>query len=89
MLNPEIQPTNNLNRLQKFLVRTAAGDPETLVRCSQHDTEAVCAVAVIMLLTALYQFSLFTVVGMRLFRRPRTRLILLFPLSRHSSRSSS
>ena len=51
-------------------MHTAAGNPETLVRCPQHDTEAVCAVAVIMLLTALYQFSLFTVVGMRLFAAP-------------------
>ena len=70
MLNPEIEPIKTLNRLEKFLVHTAAGNPETLVRCPQHDTEAVCAVAVIMLLTALYQFLLFTVVGMRLFARP-------------------
>ena len=51
-------------------MHTAAGDPETLVRCPQHETEGVCAVAVIMLLTAFYQFSLFTVVGMRLFATP-------------------
>ena len=70
MLAPEFPLAVEPSLLTRLLARTAGADTETLAKCPKRDHDTLGAVGWIMLFTAAYQTSLFTVVGHRLFSAP-------------------